>query len=529
MLSPNVASKLLSYQIEHVVGIKYSIGKYGRALDASDTGTGKTFTSIAVAMAAGLKPFVVCPKSVITSWLNALKHFGSECYGISNYELLQNCKMYSTAGEKINCPYLTRVLKEKDKKEADIKTVIKNIKDERKDVNGQKGSAAKKKIKYTFNWKNLPNDVLIIFDESHRCKNRKTGNSLLLASCARTNAKILMMSATVCDKPENFAITGYVLNLYEDPKKIEIWIKEVGNGFDNPMSGVHDIIFPEYASRMRIRDLKGMFPDNQIVANCYDMETAEEIQKKYKVIEQTLLQIKEEKLPLQSYLALLIKMRQEIEMLKVPTFIKMTEEYVEEGAAVAIFVNFTRTLTILAEQLKTTCVIHGQQTMEERNKAINDFNSDKSHIIICNIRSGGVGVSLHDTHGNFPRISLISPSWSAQDIVQALGRVHRANGKTPVRQRIIFCKDTVEEDICQNIKEKINNIAMLNDKDTNSYQYEGLIDAEELIDTKGELSDFEKTFQRLQVLQLKKDRLKQELDEVESEINDLQQILMYCD
>ena len=66
------------------------------------------------------------------------------------------------------------------------------------------------------------------------------------------------------------------------------------------------------------------------------------------------------------------------------------------------------------------------------------FNSDKSRIIICNIASGGCGISLHDTHGIFQRISLISPSWSVRDIIQVIGRIHRAMAKSDANNIYYF-------------------------------------------------------------------------------------------
>ena len=103
--------------------------------------------------------------------------------------------------------------------------------------------------------------------------------------------------------------------------------------------------------------------------------------------------------------------------------------------------------------------------MTERIKSIDDFCSDKSRIIICNIQSGSAGISLHDTLGKFPRVSIISPTWSAQDLIQVLGRIHRAMGKSDCEQLIIFCKDTIEESVGNVIKQKINNIRLFNDGD----------------------------------------------------------------
>jgi superfamily II DNA or RNA helicase len=156
------------------------------------------------------------------------------------------------------------------------------------------------------------------------------------------------------------------------------------------------------------------------------------------------------------------KLRQHIEYLKIPTFVEQTLLYISQGNSVVIFVNFTKTLIDLAAKLNTNCLIHGQQTIEERSINIEDFCTDKSRIIICNIRSGGTGISLHDTLGVYPRISLISPTWSAQDLLQVLGRIHRAMAKTNCIQKIIFCKGTFDEHIGSILKTKINNIQILN-------------------------------------------------------------------
>jgi hypothetical protein len=50
-------------------------------------------------------------------------------------------------------------------------------------------------------------------------------------------------------------------------------------------------------------------------------------------------------------------------------------------------------------------------------------------------------------------------------MLQALGRAHRANGKTPVIQKIMFAANTIETDICKRVKHKFQNMEALNDGD----------------------------------------------------------------
>ena len=67
--------------------------------------------------------------------------------------------------------------------------------------------------------------------------------------------------------------------------------------------------------------------------------------------------------------------------------------------------------------------------------------------------------------GEFPRHSIISPSYSAINLVQALGRIHRAEGKTPCIQKIVFAAGTIEERCCQRVQAKLDNLDLLNDGD----------------------------------------------------------------
>ncbi len=296
-IQEDIKSKLLKYQIPHVEGLVYSLKTYNRALDASDTGTGKTYSAIAVAKSLGLKPFIICPKSVISSWINVLKFFDCQYYGISNYELIQNCKYYTKAfkNERVKCPFIKR-----EKFEPTIKK-----------------SNKKQKINYIYRWE-FPKDILVIFDEAHRCKNKKTNSSKILFTASQYTAKILLISATISDKPDNFELAGYVLGLYISIKNAKSWIESRGKEFDNVMQGVHDALYPEYASRMRIRDLGNLFPNNQVLAECYDMDNAVEIEEQYKMIEDAVesLKIKEQNT---GGLGKIVIARQKIEMLKVPT------------------------------------------------------------------------------------------------------------------------------------------------------------------------------------------------------------------
>jgi len=166
-----------------------------------------------------------------------------------------------------------------------------------------------------------------------------------------------------------------------------------------------------------------------------------------------------------SKLTAILRARQRIELIKAPLFIEMIEEGLENNMSVAVFVNFTETLEALAERLGTKCIVNGKVSNEARQKNIDDFQNDTQRVILINIAAGGAGLSLHDINGKYPRLSLISPSYSAVLMRQATGRVWRDSAKSKSIQKIIFVANTVEENVCKLVNNKLDNLDLLNDGD----------------------------------------------------------------
>ena len=164
-------------------------------------------------------------------------------------------------------------------------------------------------------------------------------------------------------------------------------------------------------------------------------------------------------------MVIMLRSWQKSELIKVPLFVEMAEDALEDGMSVVIFVNFSDTVRALSKRLNTNCVVWGENKGNERDVHIEGFQTDKKRVIIVNMKAGGAGLSLHDLNGNHPRLALVSPTPSAVDLVQCLGRVWRVGGKTKALQKIIFVANTIEEDICEKVKVKIDNLSLINDGD----------------------------------------------------------------
>lgn len=484
-LAKKYKDKLFSYQIGNVSNIIRIIESNNSVLDASDTGTGKTYTAVAACAELKLRPIIVSPKAILSNWKKVCKIFDVKPFFIVNYETLKYGKYYNEKGIRKVCPYLDY---NKDAISSDDENDDKSDKDGKikiiaetslKNKKSSGGEFVEKQIEQQniYTW-NIPKKekIIFIFDEVHKCTNFDTFNGQLLLSAKDTGYPIMILSATLADKPDKIKMFSYVLNFIDrtivEKQKITfkqyIKIMESWIGRDTtPMVRIHNMLYPDRGTRMRIDSIPE-FPTTQIVPVAYNIseKNEAEIQKEYENIADLLDELKEKKRKDKAnILVAVLRAHQRIELLKIPLFVELTRDFLNEGKSVVIFVNFTQTLKTLAKMLDTRCLIYGEQTSVEREINIQEFQDNIEKVIICNIKCGGIGVSLHDLHGGHPRISLISPTWTSIDMQQCIGRIHRAGSRSKSLQRIIYIANTIEEKISDKLAVKLKQLNELNNGD----------------------------------------------------------------
>jgi superfamily II DNA or RNA helicase len=443
---------LFPYQEIAVKRNVYALKEYGYAHEGSDTGYGKTYVAFAVARHCGLRLGVIAPKATLTVWERVSKHMGMRDKMFFNWK----------RGKQEYCAINIEKLKTGKSGWGHFEEIVEN------------GQIVDKWV-----W-TVPDDVMLVFDELHRFKGVESQNSKAFIAASAQSIPTMGMSATAANDPTHMRGLGMILGLHDGSyHDFYRWARENGcaeawsgqlkfYGGLHVLSQLHKDIFPEHGNRQRVADLDD-FPETRITADTYDMGgNTKHIKKAYQEMQRELDLIAAKHAMAKNPLVVLLRARQKVELLKVPAMVEMTQDAVAEDNSVVIFVNFEETVQQLARQLKTECIIHGGQSAVLRQYYIDQFNADKERIIICNIRAGGVGISLHDLNGRYARMALISPSYSAQDLVQALGRVHRAGGKTKSIQKIIFAAGTIEEQVCQNVNEKLQMLNTLNDGDMNA-------------------------------------------------------------
>ena len=97
------------------------------------------------------------------------------------------------------------------------------------------------------------------------------------------------------------------------------------------------------------------------------------------------------------------------------------------------------------------CKKCGIKLDEHQNKDHDHVPSDIS-VIICNIKSGGVGITLTASS----RVSFIELPWTPADCDQCEDRTHRIGQKDSVQASYFLAQDTIDEYIYQIIEKKRN-------------------------------------------------------------------------
>ncbi len=469
-LVTEAAQKLFGWQkpsCQRVVGALMT----GNALDASQTGAGKTFVALAACAELGLTPYVVAPLAVLESWNRAAAFMGVLLGGVTNYDKARNGKV----------PFIK-----------------------------MDGSGSDANFTFT------PPDSLspvyrpvLILDEVQKCKNASSLQGRILTGCAMRGAKVLCLSATAAKDPTEMCGIGVALGLHSGGDSFGEWAKRHGCRGGNGrgmwfttnvkaaadiMGRIHRMIFPARGTRIRSADVPD-YPDNLVSAHLVSNEA---IVDAYGELTNSLEELaarreagkidgREAKA---QGLAAITLARRKSEFGKLDFMIDEVKELIADGNQVAVFLNFREHLAVMRDALKLKTqpvwgtawlrkewedwgdrggrwvdVDGAAQKPDERTNIIDDFQSGAAKVILVSLMAGGAGISLHDEKGIAPRQSLISPSYSAIDLVQAVGRIWRAGSHSKATQRIIYAAGTIEEEIAASVTAKIAQIETLNDGD----------------------------------------------------------------
>lgn len=442
---------LLPHQIRPVAELESALGRHNTVFLSAPTGAGKTYMACELARRLNRKLIVVCPKGAIPTWEYVTKDFGLEA-------IVTNIESAKSTRRKIGTrPNGNSIYQKYDPNCELIKWPIHG-----------------RRCRWDIPHGDRPNH-LIVFDEAHRLRNRKSHNGKLLLGSHRQRIPTLLVSATPFENPTQLYVFGQVLGLHKglDFDAFQsnygctkgLWGWEF-NEDPAVMESLGNQLYPERGSRLSRAELTGFQP-NTITAKPVPVAQPKVIDSLWRAL-RTLEETRSE--DADHEITEILRLRQEVELLKVPPMLELIKEQVDQGNSVFVAVSFRETLEQLRIALKTQfSVIVGKQSKGDRKDAIKAFQHDEVPVILATIDAGGESISLHDLRGDRPRVSIIPPTWSASQMIQALGRISRAGGKTPTTQYILTAANSVEDRILKKVNGKIDRIGELTSDDLRTW------------------------------------------------------------
>ena len=419
-------------------------------LCSATTGAGKTYLASAVARELGMPTLVVCPKIAISQWKSVIAGMGvgDGVVGVINPENLITSKRN---------PFYS----------------------------------------HEDGWKNIPEGpALLIFDEMHRgaggvyklprAGGKGSGNKQALMAARWVNRstpehKFLALTATPADSPMKMQALGYLMGFHSfvAPSFYD-WCR--GHGCSMQARG-RQAAFAFTRDRLRAKAImEGIRKD---MGERFMSITPEEIpgfpeetrevvlvdlaKEDYEGLVQAYAEMPElMKKPSRDSMVKLLRLRQQAEFCKASVLAGMAGDEEQDGNSVFICLNFTDARLRVQAELERAGVqfasIYGGQGERERQAGIAAFQANEVHVMVGMSSACGVALSLHDERHERPRVSLISPSYSASELVQALGRIRRVGG-THATQKIVLAANSVEENVARAVSGKVNNIGALTDAD----------------------------------------------------------------
>lgn len=433
---------------------------------ADDVGLGKTITTwkAILALPEVDTVLVVCPLAVVAHWRRTIEAMGDGGKGIVllNYDRLG--KLFEVKPEA------------------------------RKKIRSKKGLARAG---------SAPEFDVIVWDESHRCKNPTAARSKLAAKLVAHAGFCLWLSATAGQNPLELSYLAPLLasvtgSRAADLKDFEAWCQGQGLGLSRGTFGrwewrgdagdcakVRALLFdaprgaPAAGLRRRPEDIAGWPEINRILTPIELVGEARELYMQAWTAFRKEMALAPRGRDPKSALAATLRLRQKGSLIRASGTVELVSDLLANGHQVAISVAFAETLTAIRDALqadKIACAeIHGRMPAAEREAERLRFQRGDARVVLFTVEEG---ISLHQgEHNDVPRSEVIHDlRWSAIQMAQIEGRCHRDGRFAQVYWA--YADDTIEDRIARVVAGRIQSMKeMVGDDASTLREIERLLDA----------------------------------------------------
>ena len=455
---PTKSLKLYEFQESHVSNLKHILKTHTIALDFSMMGTGKTFTSTAIASEYS-SVIVICPGIMKHKW-TCMKEYGLPLIHCITYPALRGaCK------HQPKHPYLRK-------------------------INEHYFVVTEEYIKL------VKSGVFLIVDEIQNLKNSKSSQfkacmSLVSKIHKSTKSKCLFLSGTPIDKvvqcvalfqlmgimkhcelaksPAAFKAVEWtgLSNLYNraielSSQKIvdELLLKSVvGHNKENAETrGIFAYLLFQNIFKPAFKS--SMLPD-QMPFKLHSYDGKFILEDKYR--NKLSMLIAEGNIVIyegNDVYRLMTRILRLIEIVKMRVFIRIVKKQLaaHKTCKVMLCLNYTTSIEYASEQLKdfSPVILNGETPMKMRVAITEKFQEPNLNcrVIIGNPKVMATGIDLDDKHGQFPRFAYISPCYNINELHQVSYRIMRADTKSDATLFYVYVKDEEEIKIIESLIDK---------------------------------------------------------------------------
>jgi SWI/SNF-related matrix-associated actin-dependent regulator 1 of chromatin subfamily A len=299
----------------------------------------------------------------------------------------------------------------------------------------------------------------VIVDESHRCKNPSTDQSMISLRICHGKPNIIELSGTpVVNKPidlfPQLAIMGH-LQAFGGKKGFIDRYCEGGKGANN-LKELNFKLNQTCFFRREKKDVAKDLPEKQRRTFICEITTREEYNRVENDFSNWLKQSGCSDTEIRKKLAgeIFVKMG-ELKKISARGKLKVVQEFtqdiLEAGEKLVLFCNLKSIVQELLTMFPKAVTVTGNDDMVTRQRHIDAFQNDpKCQLIICNIKAGGVGITLTAAS----RLAFIEYPWTYADCAQCEDRIHRIGQKNLCDITYFLGDDTIDEDLYEIIQEK---------------------------------------------------------------------------
>lgn len=446
--------RLYESQIKHLNNLMQIYRNYTCALDYSETGAGKTYTTCALASSLGCSLFVICEKSVIDKWETIAKLFNVNIIHIGTYASFSN--------KKCKHGYL---IYNKNTKDYEYLTKLDDM---------------------------LLCGVIVVIDECHKCKNNSYTTKSIITLSTRIHAankiiksngwsrqsKLLAISASPIDKEEHILNITRVLGFTKTHKNWyyidngQQYLKLVRTGFNELFT------YPEFRQVFSSESKYNMLMNDVYISKSYltqyiidffyimkpkiscsmdpresklnvsniyltaTPDEEEEALRGYAIMEEAVNATLNNKIDLAGFnRGLVIVQRVKC----YPMFRRALHNLrTNPKCKVVLFIPVLEMITRLYDAFMNEGYMPlrmtGCDSREDRSIMLSLFaeNNDTYRIFLTNTKVSSTGIDLDDKFGDYPRICDIVPEDEFLKILQSCGRFDRIDTKSESNINIIY-------------------------------------------------------------------------------------------